>query len=172
MICSTALGTTVAHYSGKFSKLFQFLILLYKLWNKHSFGKMYLLKNIRNYRFYYKFVIKSLIFNIFFLVSLPDVYIFRAGTALSPRLCLVPSVLLKLSYDKYIYLIPSPIHLIYRVVALCHSNGSFIFQIFLQCQEFFHDTKWLQILVRRVSDVFWCFYVRNITIISVYKLRS
>ena len=90
----TALGTTVAHSSGKFSKLFQFLILLYKLWNKHSFGKMYLLKNIRNYRFYYKFVIKSLIFNIFFLVNLPDVYIFHAGTALSPRLCLVPSVVL------------------------------------------------------------------------------
>ena len=62
---------------------------------------MYLLKNIRNYRFYYKFVIKSLIFNIFFLVSLPDVYIFRAGTALSPRLCLVPSVV-KTKYNNYL----------------------------------------------------------------------
>ena len=62
--------TTIAKSLVQFSKHGNYQILGIKKLNKHSFGKMYLVKSYFLIGFHLKSFIKSLIFKIFFLLGL------------------------------------------------------------------------------------------------------
>ena len=63
---TTALWTTVAHPRRHFCKLGNGCILVINFFNKHSIVKMYLVKVVSLSGFHLKYLIKSLIFKIFF----------------------------------------------------------------------------------------------------------
>ena len=66
LVKSTALWTTVAHPHRQFCKLGNGCILVINFFNKHSIVKMYLVKVVSLSGFHLKYLIKSLIFKIFF----------------------------------------------------------------------------------------------------------
>ena len=66
VVLCTALWTTVAHPHRQFCKLGNGCILVINFFNKHSIVKMYLVKVVSLSGFHLKYLIKSLIFKIFF----------------------------------------------------------------------------------------------------------